>query len=52
MKQVFLDNLPAEGKVKPMIVAMESSAVGGAGMGGPRRGGGPAGSTMIHKVNS
>ena len=45
---VILDNLLAEGKVKPMIVVMETSAVGGArgaGMGGPRRGEGPAGGT-------
>jgi enterochelin esterase family protein len=39
---VILDNLLAEGKAKPMIVVMESSAVG-AGTGGPRRGGGAAG---------
>jgi enterochelin esterase family protein len=35
---LILDNLLAEGKVKPMIVVMETSAVGGvmqAGMGGP-----------------
>jgi len=36
---VILDNLLAEGKVKPMIVVMETSAVGGAG--GARRGGAP-----------
>jgi enterochelin esterase-like enzyme len=30
---VILDNLLAEGKVKPMIVVMETSAVGGAGRG-------------------
>ena len=35
---LILDNLLAEGKVKPMIIVMETSAVGGvmpAGMGGP-----------------
>jgi enterochelin esterase-like enzyme len=36
---VILDNLLAEGKVKPMIVVMETSAVGGAG--GAGRGAGP-----------
>lgn len=35
---VILDNLLAAGKVKPMIVVMETSAVGGAG--GPGRGAG------------
>ncbi len=40
---VILDNLIAAGKVKPMIVVMETSAVGGAGFPGmgPRPGGGP-----------
>jgi enterochelin esterase family protein len=38
---VILDNLLAEGKVKPMIVVMETSAVGNAG--GPPPGGPPAG---------
>jgi enterochelin esterase family protein len=37
---VILDNLLAEGKVKPMIVVMETSAVGAPG--GPGRGPGPA----------
>jgi enterochelin esterase family protein len=37
---VILDNLLAAGKVKPMIVVMETSAVGGPG--GPGRGPGPA----------
>jgi enterochelin esterase family protein len=37
---VILDNLLAEGKVKPMIVVMESSAVGAPG--GPMRGAPPA----------
>jgi len=36
---VILDNLLAEGKVKPMIVVMETSAVPGTG--GARRGGAP-----------
>ena len=39
---LILDNLLAEGKVKPMIVVMETSAVGAppqAGQGGPRAGG-------------
>jgi len=45
---LILDNLLAEGNVKPMIVVMESSTVGGAGMpgpgmGGPRRDNAPAG---------
>jgi len=41
---LILDNLLAEGKVKPMIVGMETSAVPGAGR-GPERGpgGAPAG---------
>ena len=40
---VILDNLIAAGKVKPMIVVMETSAVGGAGFPGmgPRPGAGP-----------
>jgi enterochelin esterase-like enzyme len=45
---LILDNLIAEGKAKPMIIVMETSAVGsggGPGMGGARRGGGPAGGT-------
>ena len=46
---VILDNLIAEGKAKPMIIVMETSAVGGPGMGGARRGavaaGGPGGGT-------
>jgi enterochelin esterase-like enzyme len=33
LANVILDNLLAEGKVKPMIVVMETSAVGGAGSG-------------------
>jgi enterochelin esterase-like enzyme len=41
---LILDNLIAEGKAKPMIIVMETSAVGGAGMGGARRGGGSGGS--------
>ena len=43
---LILDNLLAEGKVKPMIVVMETSAVGAppqAGQGGPRPGGPGAG---------
>ena len=39
---LILDNLIAEGKAKPMIIVMETSAVAG-GMGGPRRGGAPGG---------
>jgi enterochelin esterase family protein len=42
---VILDNLLAEGKAKPMMLVMETSAVGGAGMPGGRRGGAPAGGT-------
>ena len=45
---LILDNLIAEGKAKPMIIVMETSAVGsggGFGMGGPRRGGGAPGGT-------
>jgi hypothetical protein len=38
---IILDNLLAEGKIKPMIVVMETSAVGNAG--GPPPGGPPAG---------
>jgi len=41
---LILDNLIAEGKAKPMILVMETSAVGGP-MGGMRRGGAPAGGT-------
>jgi len=37
---LILDNLIAAGKAKPMIVVMETSAVGGTG--GPGRGAGPA----------
>jgi enterochelin esterase-like enzyme len=41
---VILDNLLAEGKVRPMIVVMETSAVGGAGGAGRSAGAGaPAG---------
>jgi enterochelin esterase family protein len=42
---VILDNLIAAGKAKPMIVVMETSAVGGAGFPGmgPRPGAGPGG---------
>jgi enterochelin esterase-like enzyme len=40
---LILDNLLAAGKAKPMIIVMETSATGGAGMGGARRGGGPGG---------
>jgi enterochelin esterase-like enzyme len=40
---VILDNLLAGGKVKPMIVVMESSAVGGAGRGAVGAGAGGAG---------
>jgi enterochelin esterase-like enzyme len=43
---LILDNLLAEGKVKPMIVVMETSAVGPPAVGpgaGPRPAGGPAG---------
>jgi enterochelin esterase family protein len=39
---LILDNLIAEGKVKPMIIVMETSAVGVPAMGGPR-GGAPRG---------
>jgi hypothetical protein len=39
---VILDNLLAEGKIKPFIVVMETSAVGAPGAGGPGRGGGGA----------
>jgi enterochelin esterase family protein len=49
---LILDNLIAEGKAKPMIIVMETSAVGSPGprmggprMGGPRRGAGPDGGT-------
>jgi enterochelin esterase family protein len=45
---LIMDNLIAEGKAKPFIIVMETSAVagaGGPGMGGPRRAGGPAGGT-------
>jgi enterochelin esterase family protein len=45
---LILDNLIAEGKAKPMIIVMETSAVGpagGFGMGGPRRGAAPGGGT-------
>ncbi|HXR08460.1 MAG TPA: alpha/beta hydrolase-fold protein [Candidatus Acidoferrum sp.] len=47
---LILDNLIADGKAKPMIIVMETSAVGsagfpGPGMGGPRRGPAPAGGT-------
>jgi enterochelin esterase-like enzyme len=51
---VILDNLLAEGKVKPMIVVMETSympgAVGGrrGGFGGP--GGGPYGQLMVNDL--
>jgi hypothetical protein len=38
---LILDNLLAEGKVKPMIVVMETSAVGGAPGAGRGAGGGP-----------
>jgi enterochelin esterase-like enzyme len=42
---LILDNLIADGKAKPMIIVMETSAVGSpAGFGG-RRGGGPPGGT-------
>jgi len=40
---VILDNLIAAGKVKPMIVVMETSAVGGAGRGPAPGAGAPAG---------
>ena len=45
---LILDNLIADGKAKPMIIVMETSAVGPAGapgLGGARRGAGPAGGT-------
>jgi enterochelin esterase family protein len=47
---LILDNLIAEGNAKPMIIVMETSAVGpagggGFGMGGPRRGAAPGGGT-------
>ena len=45
---LILDNLIAQGKAKPMIIVMETSAVGpggGPGMGGPRRGAGAPGGT-------
>jgi enterochelin esterase family protein len=45
---LIMDNLIAEGKAKPFIIVMETSAVagaGGPGMGGARRAGGPAGGT-------
>lgn len=38
---LILDNLIAAGKAKPMILVMETSAVGGGARGGFRRGGGP-----------
>jgi enterochelin esterase-like enzyme len=39
---LILDNLLAEGKAKPFIIVMENGLnVGGAGAGGPRRGGDP-----------
>ena len=48
---VILDNLLAEGKVKPMIVVMETSAVPGAGGRGPgARRGGPGGPTTAPAV--
>jgi enterochelin esterase family protein len=43
LTHLIMDNLIAEGKAKPMIVVMETSAVGGPGMGGARRGGAPGG---------
>jgi enterochelin esterase family protein len=45
---LILDNLIAEGKARPFIIVMETSAVGpagGPGMGGPPRGGGFPGGT-------
>lgn len=46
---LILDNLIAEGKAKPMIIVMETGAVGDAGVPGPGmgfgRGGGPGGGT-------
>jgi enterochelin esterase-like enzyme len=45
---LIMDNLLADGKVKPFIIVMETSAVGaagGPGMGGARRGGAPGGGT-------
>ncbi len=51
---VILDNLIAEGKAQPMLVVMETSAVGGAGagrfsgIGGP--GGGPYGQLMVNDL--
>jgi enterochelin esterase-like enzyme len=38
---LIMDNLIAEGKIKPFIIVMEN----GGGIGGPRRGGPPAGAT-------
>ena len=54
---LILDNLLAQGKIKPMIVVMETSAVAGArpgpgagfgGIGGP--GGGPYGQLMVNDL--
>ena len=48
---LILDNLLAEGRVKPMIVVMETSGVGGPGAGGFRRGGPPAGAAPAGGTN-
>lgn len=47
---LILDNLLAEGRIKPFIVVMETSAVGGmrGGFGGP--GGGPYGQLMVRDL--
>ncbi len=45
LANLIMDNLIAEGKTKPFIIVMETSAVAGAGMGGPRRGAGAPGGT-------
>jgi enterochelin esterase family protein len=53
---LILDNLLAEGKVKPMIVVMETSVdpgpFGGPGGRGGRRGGGPAGAAPAGATNA
>ncbi len=48
---LILDNLLAAGRVKPMIVVMETSAVGGPGAGGLRRGGSPTGAAAFGGTN-
>ncbi len=55
LTHLILDNLIAAGKAKPMIVVMETSAVGGPGgfgMGGGRRGGGAPGGAAPGGTNA